>query len=118
MDVQRTGVVRPAVQPGPSLHASLAVILFREVLRAPGGVWRWLLGAWFVLIVASALTTYQHHFIDIPAGICVGMLCMAGVGGLYLSGAGLLATAAIAWGGWAWWLLWPSGSLALVESPT
>jgi hypothetical protein len=38
--------------------------------------WRWLLHSWFALIGVSVLTTYQHHFIDLPTGALAGWLCV------------------------------------------
>jgi hypothetical protein len=52
----------------PSLHIALAVILWALYARKVTGLARILLDVWFMLIGASVLTTYQHHFIDIPTG--------------------------------------------------
>ncbi len=60
----------------PSLHIALLVILwdlYRRML--PKGL-HWLLHAWSLLIAVSVLTTYQHHFIDIPTGALLGLLCL------------------------------------------
>lgn len=60
----------------PSLHIILTVIVGRfywhylsekQMLK---GRLLWLL--WCLLIAISVLTTYQHHFIDIPTGLLVG----------------------------------------------
>lgn len=60
----------------PSLHISLLVILWVAYAAHVPGRWRWLLHAWFALIGVSVLTTYQHHFIDVPTGWLVGWLCV------------------------------------------
>lgn len=61
----------------PSLHIALAVILwdwFRQFARR---LWsRVLLHVWTLLICVSVLTTYQHHFIDIPTGVLLGVICV------------------------------------------
>src|SRR5262249_4421181 len=60
----------------PSLHIALLVIVwtrFASVLRG------WQSAAahlWFALIAVSALTTYQHHFIDVPTGALLGVFAM------------------------------------------
>jgi protein-tyrosine phosphatase/membrane-associated phospholipid phosphatase len=123
----------------PSLHIALAVILWNVYASKVEGIARGIAGLTFVLIGASVLTTYQHHFIDIPTGFALGWLCvwlwpdgtliapwkswtwtrdgrrrriaaMYGVGGLGS------ATAAIAMGGLALWLWWPALSLWLVAN--
>src|SRR4030095_5885775 len=60
----------------PSLHIALAVILWALYARKVTGLARILLDVWFMLIGASVLTTYQHHFIDIPTGLVLGWLCV------------------------------------------
>ena len=98
---------------------------------------RWFLHVWTFLICASVLTTYQHHFIDIPTGALLGLLCVwlwplerevalpaawrlsrepqrLKLASLYFAGgAGLLALG-LWWGGVALWLAWPAASLAVV----
>lgn len=61
----------------PSLHVALVVILwdlYRRRLTGP--LARALLHGWALLIVGSVLTTWQHHFIDIPTGAALGVLCV------------------------------------------
>ena len=124
----------------PSLHIALAVILWALYARRLTGLTRLAMELWFLLICASVLTTYQHHFIDIPTGLLLGALCLwawpfadEGKGrpiaaqwqwtrdparwrltALYAAGALLLGALAIGSGGWGLWLLWGSVSLLLV----
>ena len=60
----------------PSLHIALLVILWVCYARHVQGLWRWLLHGWFALIGVSVLTTWQHHFIDLPTGALLGWLCV------------------------------------------
>ncbi|OBA82251.1 hypothetical protein A9W99_11755 [Mycobacterium sp. 1164966.3] len=87
----RFGPVRPAVDgiPGllfdllglvdhpynqaPSLHISLLVILWACYRRHCPARWTWLLNLAFVSIAVSVLTTWQHHFFDVPTGLAVGL---------------------------------------------
>jgi protein-tyrosine phosphatase len=61
----------------PSLHIALAVILWdfyrRQIQR---GLQAWILHVWTLAICLSVLTTYQHHFIDIPTGALLGLFCL------------------------------------------
>ena len=121
----------------PSLHIALAVILWMLYVRKARGIVRVAADIAFVMIVASVLTTYQHHFIDIPTGAALGWLCVwlwpddealrpwrithfAGesrrlrIATYYAAGAVACALAAYALRGWALWLLWPALSLAFV----
>lgn len=132
-----TGFDKPFNQ-APSLHIALLVILWLLYLRHAGGAWRWLVRGWFALIGVSVLTTYQHHFIDVPTGVFVGWLCLwllpdAGRSPLasarlsddprrrrlatrYAGGAVLALAAALVLGGAALWLLWAGGALAIVAA--
>lgn len=121
----------------PSLHMSLLVILWVRVLahvQAPA--LRAVINVWMTIIGLSVLTTWQHHFIDVPTGLAVGFLCLwlfpeHGPGPLaswrrtddpqrrrlalrYLAGAVACAFVGVAAGGGALWLLWPAVALALV----
>lgn len=113
----------------PSLHVSLAVILWHRYRAHTSGVLRTLLGAWFILIGFSALTTYQHHFIDLPTALWIGVLVIAALPAnwtwdshrarltcIYLLAASLLTTAAFWFQGWCWLLLWPGFSLSMVAA--
>jgi len=124
----------------PSLHLALAVILWALYARRLSGIARRAMELWFLLICGSVLTTYQHHFIDIPTGLLLGALCLWAwpfaeegdgraiaaqwqwthdparwrLAAFYAFGALLLGGIAIGSGGWALWLLWGSVSLLLV----
>ncbi|AIL60791.1 protein-tyrosine phosphatase [Pseudomonas alkylphenolica] len=120
----------------PSLHIALLVVLWVCYAQHCRGLWRWLVHGWFALIGVSVLTTWQHHFIDVPTGALAGWLCVwlwplerpgmlqrlqltgdrkrwqLAVG--YTLGAALFAIPAFALGGGGLWLLWPAVALLLV----
>ncbi len=123
----------------PSLHIILCVVVGAFYLRKAHAVWlKAALVAWFALIGLSVLTTYQHHFIDIPTGLAAGCLVLLirpleGAplsfaiareaarykwAALYLGLAFLTLFAAILgakiWGAWMLWLSWASLSFALI----
>ena len=123
----------------PSLHIILCVVVGAFYLRKARSVWlKAALVAWFALIGLSVLTTYQHHFIDIPTGLAAGCLVLLirpleGAplrfamaresvrykwAALYLGLAFLTLFAAIVgakiWSAWMLWLSWASLSFALV----
>ena len=60
----------------PSLHVALAVILWALYARKGTGLRRHATTAAFLVIGASVLTTWQHHFIDLPTGALLGALCV------------------------------------------
>ena len=121
----------------PSLHITLLVIIWAMFANHTRGLfWRGLLHGWMALIGISVLTTWQHHFIDVPTGLLAGFLCLwllplQGDTPLkqirlasdprrwrlalrYGLGATLSAVLAVRLGG-AWlWLFWPAVALALV----
>jgi len=125
------GALRSFDQPfnqAPSLHASLAVILWTRYRRHTGGAARSVMAAWFVLMTVSTLTTHQHHFIDLPTGLWAGMLVIAALPEqrvarphirltlLYLAGTTACTAAAFALRGFGWLLLWPGFSLSMVAA--
>jgi protein-tyrosine phosphatase/membrane-associated phospholipid phosphatase len=122
----------------PSLHAALTVIVWAQYARkVTGKACRAFMHGWFVLIGVSILTTWQHHFIDVPTGALLGFFCMwlwpqaspSPLASLeltsdpvrhrlarrYASGAIVAAVAAVSIGGWGLWLLWAATALALVS---
>jgi membrane-associated phospholipid phosphatase len=120
----------------PSLHIALLVILWVLYARHMPPWARRPLNIWFALIGASVLTTYQHHFVDIPTGALAGFLCLwvwpdEGASPLaslsltddpqrrrlalrYAGGALAFALLAMGGGGWLLWLAWPAVSLLMV----
>ena len=120
----------------PSLHIALLVVLWTCYQRHLSGLWRGLMHVWFGLIGVSVLTTYQHHFIDLPTGALLGWLCVWlwpldrpsplcsarlardsqrwKLSLCYLAGAGVLGLLAWRIGGGGLWLLWPAQALLLV----
>jgi len=122
----------------PSLHIALLVILWPLYWKRVPVALRWPLHAWFALVGASVLTTYQHHFVDIPTGALLGVFCLWSwpdrgtspwrvaaltserrrliLAARYLSGAAVVAALAGWIGGAGWWLLWVTVSLTLVAA--
>lgn len=111
----------------PSLHVSLAVILWVCYRKVLSGWVRRIAAAWFILIALSAWTTWQHHFIDLPLGFWAGLLVMAAIPEnsfeaarrpklalLYLVPAIALTWAAFIWRGALWTALWPAFSFSMV----
>jgi protein-tyrosine phosphatase len=122
----------------PSLHISLAVILwdlYRRLITT--AMSRLLLHVWVIAIYGSVLTTWQHHFFDIPTGALLGFVCVwlwplerqvapwrawhftrdpqrRRVAFIY--GAGALACLALAFAGEgvSGWFAWPAAALLLV----
>ncbi len=60
----------------PSLHITLLVVLWCFLSDYAQSWGRWLLNIWCVLIGVSVLSTWQHHFIDVPTGVLAGCLCV------------------------------------------
>jgi membrane-associated phospholipid phosphatase len=122
----------------PSLHIALLVILWPVYAKHLPRLLQWPLHVWFALVGASVLSTYQHHFFDIPTGALLGAFCMwlwpeRGntpvaaaafatdrrhwvLAARYLIGAGAMVTLAVWIGGSGLWLLWPAASLVLVAA--
>jgi protein-tyrosine phosphatase/membrane-associated phospholipid phosphatase len=120
----------------PSLHIALLVVLWVIYARHVPRWLVWPLHLWFALIGVSVLTTYQHHFFDLPTGAALGFFALwlwpdrgpSPIARLrlasdpkrrrlaicYLAGAALAAAAALLVGGWGWWLFWLSLALTLV----
>lgn len=120
----------------PSLHIALLVVLWTRFSAHTPRRWQPLLHLWFALIGISVLTTWQHHFIDLPTGALAGFICLwlwptnmdspfsylrlskqsqrRRLGTYYLGAAALLGILSLTLGGWALWLCWPAVSLLLV----
>jgi hypothetical protein len=132
MFLMRTGIDTQFNQ-APSLHVGFAVVLWQAYSRHLAGPARWLMRGWIVLMSLSTLTTFRHHFIDVPTGVWVGIFCIAlfpdfrfpassrpfldsskwfRIGALYAVGAILFGAAAYKVGSVSWLILWPM--LALV----
>jgi membrane-associated phospholipid phosphatase len=60
----------------PSLHVTMAVILGATYVSRSRVALRPVVAAWFVLIAASTLFTWQHHIIDVASGGVLGVACL------------------------------------------
>lgn len=122
----------------PSLHIALTTILWVHYLKFLRGGWRWVLHLWFALVFVSILTTFQHHFIDLPTGLAAGWFVLWlwpervappwqgarwtrdrqrwRLAALYGLGAVSCTALALQWQGAALWLFWPALSLLLVAT--
>jgi len=119
----------------PSLHIALLVAIWvRLAAHAPRRL-LWPLHAWMALIGVSILTTYQHHFIDLPTGLAAGFAALwilpdeqeSPLRGMtfaadrdrrrlalrYATGAAICAALGCLGGTWLW-MFWPAAALALV----
>ncbi|QBQ63725.1 phosphatase PAP2 family protein [Actinobacillus indolicus] len=120
----------------PSLHIILTVIVGMFYWRYLPRTWRIPLLLWLGLIAVSILTTYQHHFIDLPTGALVGWLVVWALPyeqpsplqkwrrfdasrfaqmKWYLLGGIAVSVIAVVLGGSGFWLLWISVALFLVS---
>ncbi|MDB5986428.1 MAG: serine/threonine protein phosphatase [Nevskia sp.] len=68
------GTVDHPYNQAPSLHVALLVILWDCYRKHLQPRWRWLLHLGLVAITASVLTTWQHHFLDVPSGLALGIV--------------------------------------------
>jgi hypothetical protein len=106
--------------------------LYRRLIH--GRIARAVLHLWALAICGSVLTTFQHHFIDVPTGALLGLLCVWAwplerrvsmrkawhwtsdrrrrlLALRYAAAAAALLPVALTLGGAALWLLWPTTSL-------
>jgi membrane-associated phospholipid phosphatase len=60
----------------PSLHAAYWVLLVDIYWRHTGGALRLTIMLWFAAIALSPVLIYQHHVIDIMAGLLLGGFCL------------------------------------------
>ncbi|RWA61082.1 phosphatase PAP2/dual specificity phosphatase family protein [Mesorhizobium sp.] len=60
----------------PSLHIALLVIIWDHWRHRLAGIAGITWHVWCLLIGASVLTTWQHHFIDIPTGALLGLFAV------------------------------------------
>ncbi len=118
----------------PSLHIGFMVVLWVAYGRHLKGWALWLMRGWFLLTMLSTLTTYRHHFFDLPTGLWVGLFCLAlfpdgevaarcpipqyprrfSFPVWHVCGALICVAAAYRLGGAGWLMLWPAGALAIV----
>jgi membrane-associated phospholipid phosphatase len=70
---QLLGSVDKPYNQAPSLHIALLVILWDCFRRHCPSQWLWLPRLGFIMITVSVLTTWQHHFLDVPTGLILGV---------------------------------------------
>ena len=107
----------------PSLHVAYALIVWLALRPVFDGAVRRLLGAWLLLVAASALFTWQHHLVDVIGGLLLGGTCAwairpgatrrHGVSFYYAIGAGVLLLIGVA-ALRSWIAAWAAASLLLV----
>jgi protein-tyrosine phosphatase/membrane-associated phospholipid phosphatase len=122
----------------PSLHIALMLLLWVVFLRALPRFWHGPVHMLFALIGVSVLTTWQHHFVDVPTGLWLGWFCLwlfpdtvespfahatlardrrrRWLASTYALAALFVGWLALTAGGAALWLLWPAASLGLVAA--
>jgi protein-tyrosine phosphatase len=120
----------------PSLHIALLVIIWARFALDLPQAWYWVVHGWSLLIGISVLTTFQHHFVDIPTGALVGLLCLwlwpdegtlptargpasdrgqrRRLASYYAIASVFIAATGLYIGGVALWLLWAAVALGMV----
>lgn len=120
----------------PSLHIALLVILWVSYSRHLPRLLLWPFHVLSALIAISVLTTYQHHFVDVPTGALLGWFSVWlwpangntmfnrirsnqierrwRLATYYVIAAVALGSIGFTTGGFGLWLLWPAVSLMLV----
>jgi membrane-associated phospholipid phosphatase len=58
----------------PSLHIGVLCVLWPVVRSRALGHWKKAADAWGFAVAISALTTWQHHLLDVAAGALLGLL--------------------------------------------
>jgi len=111
----------------PSLHIGFAVVIWLACRDHLHG-WRWRAAqACLILMSLATLTTYRHHFIDLPTGVWTGVFSAAlnsedrwtqrrrfQLSLLYVVGATLFFCAAYRAGTMGWLVVWLAGPTALI----
>jgi protein-tyrosine phosphatase len=103
----------------PSLHIALLVILWVRFALGLPQAWSWAVHAWALLIGVSVLTTFQHHFVDIPTGALVGRSVSSDcrqrrrLASYYFAAAMFVAALSLYVGGAALWWLWLAVALGM-----
>ena len=115
----------------PSLHIALCTILGDHYARRTRGILRQASNLWFLLIVFSAVLTYQHHVLDVVAGFALGayslyvfpespqplpVVANRRIGFYYAFGAGAVVGFLILFRPWGIFLLWPAVSLGIAAA--
>lgn len=115
----------------PSLHLALRTILAEHYARHTRGIWRGASHLWFFFVGLSALLTYQHHFMDVVAGLALGIYCIyflpeakfslhvvpnQRVGAYYLAGAFAVVILILPLWPWGALLLWPAIALGIAAT--
>ncbi len=122
----------------PSLHITLLIILWDVYVRHLSLVFRVICHFVSILILISVLTTYQHHFIDIPSGFLLGLFCIwlwpnnkespiktfkfsldprrLKMAGFYIIGTIFATSIALYFEGLVLLFLWPAWSMLMVAS--
>ena len=124
----------------PSLHIMLVLIVGQFYWYRLPERWRMVWAVWLGLIALSVLTTWQHHFIDVPTGLLAGALVLWALPwqqndaaasplrarirlgqwhrlwiGVYLLLALVLMALSALGGAWLW-LLWPAAACLLAAA--
>ena len=115
----------------PSLHCALAAVLLAAYAGRTRDWLRTVVYAWFALIGASTLLTYQHHAIDVVTGLALGLVALGtfpdpftraprakrwDVSARFALAAVALGTCAVALGPVGWIFFWPAGSCAIMAA--